>query len=76
MRCLVVTVINRKFPIIYSTELTNAFLKRMVGGFLLKRQKNSSKILRKNFFNVIGCSCPHIITIVNVGVDYCFDIVT
>ncbi len=42
---------------------------RMVDGFRQNRQKKSSKILRKNFLDVVGGRFPHLIAVVDVCPD-------
>ena len=42
---------------------------RMVDVFGQNRQKKSSKILRKNFFDVVGGRFPHLVAVVDVRPD-------
>ena len=56
---------NRKAPAI-----------RMVDAFLFVRQKDSSKIYRKNFFNAVGCSCAHLIRVMDISIDDGFRVIT
>ncbi len=55
---------------------TKSLTIRVVEAFLLNRQKNSSKILRKNFLDVPGSSCAHLITVMHVSAEDRFGIIT
>lgn len=46
-----------------------SYVTRMVDGFLQNRQKKSSKILRKNFLDVVRSRFPHLVAVVDIRPD-------
>ena len=70
-----------RFPFVYPKHIIHYILKKapansVVEAFVVNRQKDSSKILGKNFFDVIRSSFPHLFRIVDIGGDDGLYIVT